>query len=327
MNMIKAASIGLGWWSDELAKSIQGKSKKIKIVSCYSRSKKKRINFSKKYKINYHASYTAIINDPNIDAVILTTPHSLHSKHAIQAMKNGKHVFVEKPMATKYQDAKKMFKVAKKYKKILSVGHNRRYSSVSDFIYNLNRQKKIGKILHIEANYSAPGALKYKKKYWRASRKESPGGAVSALGIHMIDLMCYFGGTVKSVQSLVKKFAVKVNMDDTTSAIFEFSKNCTGNLTTIFACPYTTTFNVFGTNMNIFSDVDNNKIKIFHKSGRIENPKLKNKDTLLLELQEFADCCKKKKKYRIKNIEAAHNVKIMEAIVESSKKNKKLFLV
>jgi len=324
--MIKAASIGLGWWSDELAKSIQGKSKKIKIVSCYSRSKKKRINFSKKYKINYHDSYTAIINDPNIDAVILTTPHSLHSKHAIQAMKNGKHVFVEKPMATKYQDAKKMFKVAKKYKKILSVGHNRRYSSVSDFIYNLNRQKKIGKILHIEANYSAPGALKYKKKYWRASRKESPGGAVSALGIHMIDLMCYFGGTVKSVQSLVKKFAVKVNMDDTTSAIFEFSKNCTGNLTTIFACPYTTTFNVFGTNMNIFSDVDNNKIKIFHKNGRIENPKLKNKDTLLLELQEFADCCKKKKKYRIKNIEAAHNVKIMEAIVESSKKNKKIFL-
>ena len=325
--MIKAASIGLGWWSDELAKSIQGKSKKIKIVSCYSRSKKKRIDFSKKYKINYHDSYAAIINDSNIDAVILTTPHSLHSKHAIQAMKNGKHVFVEKPMATKYQDAKKMFKVAKKYKKILSVGHNRRYSSVSDFIYNLNRQKKIGKILHIEANYSAPGALKYKKKYWRASRKESPGGAVSALGIHMIDLMCYFGGTVKSVQSLVKKFAVKVNMDDTTSAIFEFSKNCTGNLTTIFACPYTTTFNVFGTNMNIFSDVDNNKIKIFHKNGRIENPKLKNKDTLLLELQEFADCCKKKKKYRIKNIEAAHNVKIMEAIVESSKKNKKLFLV
>ena len=49
--MIKAASIGLGWWSDELAKSIQGKSKKIKIVSCYSKSKKKRINFSKNIKL------------------------------------------------------------------------------------------------------------------------------------------------------------------------------------------------------------------------------------------------------------------------------------
>ena len=324
--MIKVASIGLGWWSDELAKSIQGKSRKIRIISCYSKSKKKRINFSKKYKTNYHDSYNSIIKDPNIDAVILTTPHSLHAKHTIQALQNGKHVFVEKPMATKYLDAKKMYLAAKKHNKILSVGHNRRYSSVSDFINNLNRQKKIGKILHIDANYSASGALKYKKKYWRANRKESPGGAVAALGIHMIDLMCYFGGKVKSVQSLVKKFAVKVNMDDTTSALFEFSKNCTGNLTTIFACSYTTTFNVFGTNMNIFSDVDKNKIKIINKNGKIQKLNLANKDTLFLELQEFADNCKNRKKYKVKNSEAAHNVKVMEAIVKSSKRNKKIYL-
>ena len=323
--MIKAASIGLGWWSDELAKSIQGKSKKIKIVSCYSKNKKKRIDFSKKYKTNYHDSYMAILKDPKIDAVILTTPHSLHSKHAIQAMQNRKHVFVEKPMATKFLDAKKMYLTAKKYKKILSVGHNRRYSSVFDFINNLNRQRKIGKILHIDSNFSAPGAMKYKKKFWRANRKESPGGAIAGLGIHMIDLMCYFGGKVKSVQSLVKKYAVKVNIDDTTSALFEL-KNCTGNLTTIFACPYISTFNIFGTNMNIFSEVDKNKIKLVNKNGRIKKLNLTNKNTLFLELQEFADSCNNKNKYRIKNSEAAHNVKIMEAIVKSSKKNKKIYL-
>tara|TARA_Y100000748_G_scaffold202192_1_gene169418 strand:+ start:77 stop:220 length:144 start_codon:yes stop_codon:yes gene_type:complete len=47
---------------------------------------------------------------------------------------------------------------------------------------------------------------------------------------------------------------------------------------------------------------------------------------LFLELQEFADNCKNKKKYRIKNSEAAHNVKVMEAIVKSSKNNKKIYL-
>ena len=324
--MIKAASVGLGWWSDELAKSIQGKSRKIKIVSCYSKSKKKRIDFSKKYKTHYHDSFKAILKDPKINAVILTTPHSLHAKHSIQALQHGKHVFVEKPMATKYLDAKKMYLTAKKYKKILSVGHNRRYSSVSDFINNLNHQKKIGKILHIDSNFSASGALNYKKKFWRASRKESPGGAIAGLGIHMIDLMCFFGGQVKSVQSLVKKYAVKVNIDDTTSALFEFNKNCTGNLTTIFACPYTATFNVFGTNMNIFSDVDKNKIKIVNKNGKVQKINLENKNTLFLELQEFAESCKNKKNYRIKNSEAAHNVKVMEAIVKSSKINKKVFI-
>ena len=324
--MIKAASVGLGWWSDELAKSIQRKSNKIKIVSCYSKSKQKMINFSKKYKTNYHNSYNSLVKDPNIDAIILTTPHSLHARHTILALKNNKHVFVEKPMATKYLDAKKMYLTAKKYKKNLSVGQNRRFSSVYDYINNLNLRNKIGKILHIDANFSAAGAMKYKKKFWRSNRKESPGGAIAGLGIHMIDLMCCFGGKIKSVQSLVKRFAVKVNIDDTTSALFEFNNNCTGNLTTIFACPYTTTFNVFGTNMNIFSDVDQNKIKIVNKNGKVQKINLKNKNTLFLELQEFAESCKIKKNYRIKNSEAAHNVKVMEAIVKSSKINKKVFI-
>ena len=67
--MIKAASVGLGWWSDELAKSIQGISKKIKFVSCYSTSKKKRINFSKKFKTNYHNSYNSLIKDKRFDPI------------------------------------------------------------------------------------------------------------------------------------------------------------------------------------------------------------------------------------------------------------------
>ena len=324
--MIKAAAVGLGWWSDELAKSIHRKSKKIKIVSCYSRSKKKRINFSKKFNIQFHDSYNELIKDQNIDAILLTTPHSLHAKHTIQALRNGKHVFVEKPMATKSVDAQKMLFYAKKFNKTLAVGHNRRFSSVYNYIKNLNDQNKIGKILHMDANFSAPGALNYKKNFWRANRKESPGGAIAGLGIHMIDLMCCFGGKIKSIQSLVRKYAVNVNMDDTTSAIFEFNNKCTGNLTTIFACPYISTFNVYGTNMNIFSQIDSNKIMIVNKKGKVKNLNLINHDTLFLELQEFADSCMNKKKYRIDNKEAVHNVEIMEAIVKSSSRKKIIYL-
>ena len=324
--MIKAASVGLGWWSDELAKSIQGKSKKIKIVSCYSRSKKKRIYFSKKFKTKYHNSYSALIKDQNIDAVLLTTPHSLHAKHTIEALKNGKHVFVEKPMATKSVDAQKMLFTAKKHNKTLAVGHNRRFSSAFNYIKNLDNQNKIGKILHLDANFSASGALNYTKNFWRANRKESPGGAIAGLGIHMIDLMCFFGGKIKSVQSLVRKYAVNVNMDDTTSAIFEFNNKCTGNLTTIFACPYISTFNVYGTNMNIFSQIDSNKIIIVNKKGKVKNLNLINHDTLSIELEEFADSCMNKKKYRIDNKEAVHNVEIMEAIVKSSIRKKIIYL-
>jgi len=115
-------------------------------------------------------------------------------------------------------------------------------------------------------------------------------------------------------------------MDDTTSAIFEFNNKCTGNLTTIFACPFISTFNVYGTNMNIFSQIDSNKIMIVNKKGKVKNLNLINHDTLFLELQEFADSCMNKKKYRIDNKEAAHNVEIMEAIVKSSRRKKIIYL-
>ena len=63
---------------------------------------------------------------------------------------------------------------------------------------NLSKYKK---------NIVVYGNTNYKKKFWRANRKESPGGAIAGLGIHMIDLMCQFGGKVRSIQSLVKKYA------------------------------------------------------------------------------------------------------------------------
>ena len=78
--------------------------------------------------------------------------------------------------------------------------------------------------------------------------------------------------------------------------------------------------------MNIFSQIDNNTITIFNKNGKIKNLILSKNDTLFLELQEFADSCNNKKNYRVKNEEAIHNVEIMEAIVNSSKRKKIIYL-
>ena len=76
--MRRAASIGLGWWSDELAGAIQGKSESIQVVSCFSRSAEKRQAFAEKFGTASHESYEALLDNPDIDAVILTTPHSQH---------------------------------------------------------------------------------------------------------------------------------------------------------------------------------------------------------------------------------------------------------
>ena len=84
--MLRAASIGLGWWSDELASAVQGTSDRIGIVTCYSRSSEKRAAFADKFRTAQQDSYEAVLADPQVDAVILTTPHSLHAEQVIQAV-------------------------------------------------------------------------------------------------------------------------------------------------------------------------------------------------------------------------------------------------
>ena len=66
--------------------------------------------------------------------------------------------------------------------------------------------------------------------------------------------------------------------------------------------------------------------RLEYQNGKVKNPKLSSCDTLFLELQEFAESCMNKKRYRIENEEAAHNVEIMEAIVRSSSRKKIIYL-
>src|SRR5262249_57703722 len=97
--MLNVASVGLGWWSDELAKAVQGKTDKVRIVGGTARTPAKRAAFAQRFGAHPYNSYEAVLRDPEIEGVILTTPHSLHAEHVIAAAKAGKHVFIETPFS------------------------------------------------------------------------------------------------------------------------------------------------------------------------------------------------------------------------------------
>ena len=319
--MLKAASVGLGRWSDELAKSIQDNSDLIEIVSCYSRSSLRRSKFAKNFRTKVHESYDAVLSDSEIDAVIITTPHSLHAEHVIQAANAGKHVFVEKPFTLTKESAMKASAVCESAGVVLAVGHNRRFSAAANRIHELQANGEFGTVLHLEANFSAPSALSYTSDRWRAERIESPAGGISALGIHLIDLLCYFGGQIVHVYAQTKRRAVSVDLDDTTSVLFEFSSGATGYLGCMFACPYTSFLNIYGTNANVFTEIDADNLRIQHISKPSKPIKLEPANTLKEELEEFATACAGGKPFRVTPKQATSNVAIMEAIARSAEKN------
>ena len=316
--MLRAASIGLGWWSDELAGAVQGKSDGLRIVTCYSRSADKRAAFAEKFGASQHGSYEAVLGDPAVDAVILTTPHSLHAEHVIQAAEAGKHVFVEKPFTLTAESGARAAAACETAGVVLAVGQNRRFSAVAQALRDMLDGGRFGRLLHLEANFSAPGGLAYTPERWRASRIESPGGALMGLGIHMVDLLCWLGGPVRWVSAQAKRLAVSVDIDDTTSAILEHESGATGYLGSHFACPYTSFLNLYGTEANAFAAVDAGELRIQSPGAGAEPCELAPVDTLEAELEEFAAACDGGPPFRVRPEEAIHNVAVVEAIVASA---------
>jgi predicted dehydrogenase len=325
--MISAASIGLGWWSGELAQTIQGKSKKIRIDSCYSRSEEKRAEFARKFGTRTHPTMEAVLEDKKIDAVLLTTPHSLHAQHVAAAARAGKHVFVEKPFTLTHKSAEAAAAACKLANVVLAVGQNRRFSAVAQELRQMLEAGEFGTLLHMEGHFSSPSATKWSGNHWRASRVESPAGGLAGLGIHMIDLMTWLGGSATSVVAIAKRRALEIDIDDTTSALMDLASGATAYLGTLCAAPFTIFCNVYGTKANAFAQVDANELRVQSAGKEPMARPLKPVDTVLAELEEFADACAGKAKFRISPEEAVHNVAVMESIARSAQENGRMIRI
>jgi predicted dehydrogenase len=315
---LTAASIGLGWWSHELASAIQGKSDRLAIVSCTSRSPDKRDRFAATHGTGIHESFDAVLADPAIDAVILTTPHSMHAEQVIAAAGAGKHVFVEKPFTLTAESGRRAAAACARAGVVLAVGHNRRFSAVARELKSMIDAGEFGRILHFETNFSAPSATRWTEEHWRASRIESPAGGLAGMGVHMIDLFTFLGGPAVRTLANARRQVLDVDLEDTTSALFDLASGATAYLGSLCAAPFTVTCNVFGTAANAFAHVDADELRVQPLRGALAARPLEPVDTLRAELEEFADACAGRATFRVAPEEAIHTVAIMEAITASA---------
>ena len=125
---LRVACIGMGWWSDVLADAIM-RSRKLKIVSCFTRSPDKRAAFAAKYGCRASPSYEAVLADPAVEAIINTTPNDAHLPTTRAAAEAGKHVFLDKPIANTVVDGRAIAQCVRKHGIVLALGYQRRRES------------------------------------------------------------------------------------------------------------------------------------------------------------------------------------------------------
>ena len=321
--MLNLGFVGLGWWGNELAKAAAQLSPNLTIAGCYSFSQSEMDAFNSNFDANTYQNYDTMICDAGIDGIVLSTPHSLHAEQIILAAKAGKHVFVEKPLALFVADATTAAECCSKNNVILAVGHNRRFSVAAQELSNWIKEKKFGQILHVEAHFSGNSAMEFSPENWRADRKESPAGSLVSIGLHMIDTIQWLLEPIERLSCISKRQALSVDIEDTTISMFELKNGITGTLGTLFATPLNSYLRIYGTKGMAETKDDFSSLTWTTGTKSSHEHALAEEDTLIAELQAFQQACAGESIYPVSPLEAIHNVAVIQAMKNSSKKNGK----
>src|SRR4029077_10000212 len=245
--MLNAGVVGLGWWGKTLVESVQGTSDDIQFVAGASRTQSDDYRaFAATHGVTLHSSYEQVLADPRVQAVVLATPHSLHSPQVIAAARAGKHVFCEKPFALTKADAEAAVAATAQAGVTLGLGYNRRFHPEMTKLRERIRSGELGTILHVEATMTFPNALQLKADAWRASREETPCGGLTPMGVHAVDGMIDLCGPIDEVYCQSFRRAIAVDADDTTSILFRMKDGMSGYLGTMTATGGGFSFQVFG---------------------------------------------------------------------------------
>lgn len=315
--MLNAAIVGLGHWGQVLVRSVRDGSDKIRWVRGVVRTPSKAEALSREMGFPVDTDFEGVLADPEIDAVVLATPHSQHVEQIKAIAAAGKHIFVEKPLALTASGAEEAFEACREAGVLLAVGQNRRFLPSIGRIQEMIADGALGQILHVEGNFSGPSGYRHEKSAWRASSAESPSGGMTGKGLHLTDLMIWFCGRITEVDARSFRQALSCDLDDTTVMLFRFERGATGYLGTLTATADIIRFQVFGTKG--WAEMRNHRwltVKLLYEDEQVFD--LGKVELERAELEAFADAVVGSAEYPVLRHEAVNNIALLEAIGRSA---------
>jgi predicted dehydrogenase len=330
--VINAAIIGVGRWGQNLVNSIQSKSDKIRVVAGATRTVAKAADYAKQQGFPLYDSYQKVLADPNIDAIIVATPHTQRVEIITAAAQAGKHVFTEKPLALNRRDGDAIIKACTDHKVTLAVGFNWRFQPALQEIKRMLADGRLGKLLHIEGNFCGPSVYRFGPDHWRLNPEEGPAGGMTGRGVHVVDAMLYLAGKIDTVHAQSLRRVLDYGIDDTTSMLFGFKSGATGYLGTFIATAETWRMQIFGekgwvevgdvehltTWQMRVCYVDRANLAAHRKPQTVAFREL---STERAELENFAAAITAKKRLAVAGGDEAHGVAVLEAVLESAKRH------
>lgn len=213
-----------------------------KLTGLYDLNLQRAKELAEKYDCKSYESVEEMLTDPEIDAVSVCVANHVHAEITIAALKAGKHVLCEKPMATKLKDCQMMVDTAEQMSKKLMIGQNQRFAKAHAEARKLIEHGDIGKVLTFKTTFGHGGPETWSvdagPQNWFFDKKRAAMGAMADLGVHKTDLIQYLlDDTVEETTAKVTTLDKKdsngnlIGVDDNSICIYKMKSGIIGTMT------------------------------------------------------------------------------------------------
>jgi predicted dehydrogenase len=240
---LNIAVIGLGWWGRiivPLAKS----SSRLRVVRVVDPAPA-AADFARTQELPLSSDLDDVLRDPQVQAVVLCTPHTQHTDQIVRAASARKHVFCEKPLSLSRADVVRAVEACNRNGVKLAVGHEKRFEPPIQELMRMVKAGELGTPLQVEANFVQDKFLSLPPDNWRLSAKEAPAGPMTATGIHLLDLSVGVFGAAEKVFASVKTLGSHLVNGDTLGILVSFKSGGNALLSAILATPFDGRFAVY----------------------------------------------------------------------------------
>src|SRR5687767_286174 len=239
MAPLGVAVVGLGWWGRIIVPLLKG-SEKLKVV-CGVDVQPLALD-----GVRTLASLEEALREPEVQGVVLCTPHTLHTEQIVAAARAKKHVFCEKPLSLSRRDVLRAVEACNANRVALAVGHEKRFEPPIQALMRMVKSGELGTPLQIEANFVQDKFLSLPPDNWRLSSKEAPAGPMTATGIHLLDLSVGVMGPAERVFASVRTLGSQLTNGDTLGILVNFKSGGNALINACLATPFDGRFAVYG---------------------------------------------------------------------------------
>ncbi len=234
MKQINWGFIGCGEVTEKKSGPAFNEVEGSQVVAVMSRSEEKARHYAERHRVRrWYTDAQELIDDPDVNAVYIATPPSSHATFAIMAMKAGKPVYIEKPLASSYNDCIRINRVSEQTGVPCFVAYYRRYLPYFQKVKEIIRSGQIGNVVNVQVRFSVPPRdLDYgsgKDMPWRLQPDIAGGGYFYDLAPHQIDLLQDIFGVITRAHGYPANRAHIYDAEDTVSACFYFESGIPGS--------------------------------------------------------------------------------------------------